>query len=1584
MSSGTVGRILQVGSIVAGFFTGGATWLIRAGVLAAGAVGTYLTKRDGLAQRQEQIQFTVTSNEAPLPIAYGRARLGVKVVDFRVDEDSEDDRRSAYVVAFCVGSENGEGIEGIDNIFFDGRAGIIAPNVTGALSSDGNTKFDEDDNDVLEYSIHLGSDSQTADAELVATFDEWNANGAGRGIAYMAMFLTYDENAWRSGIPQVTAQLQGRKVYDPRSDTWGWSENPALCILDYLTSARVGLGALYAERDGGARSEIDEASFIAAANYCEETVSVPDGLGGSTSQPRFICGGWVDTGRDPASNLRDLLSSCRGRLVYEQGKFRLVINQPAVPTAFELTPDNIIGEWEFFRSGAGQVPNRVAVTYIDSSANFQPNEAIWPEAGQANGFLTNDNGFENTLQLDLPFTNEYYRAQQIGILALREQREDVGCVVSAKESALVLRVGDVVPLTHPTPGYDAQPMRVEAVGINPDGTVRLVLAEHDDGAYSLDPQNTRDTLSGSILPDPFTVEPPADLALLSDSTTALNTQEGQRIPQLLVTWTKSPDPFLDAYRLRYRVEGQADWQTAPPPGKRDTRALITPVTADLTYEVELAAVNTVGRRSVALVDTVVGGTQPGDDVWLGIGLFGLIEETETTHIVGGKPGAGVDTIWAYELLLSQGTKLTPGPAMFAGVDAKITEATDPWEYPLQVPPPGYIRIAMFIPRGVGLETAGPAEFYTLNPNQDRPDKLNALTLKGVHEDGSVDVLVNASSRALSARYASVVGTAPSEPADAAVEAGTVLPLTNGFASFTLPAGTVPRGERIVLKMVGYQNADGTGTDGVTDHSDALVAQWERTKFVAPTLDVTFEDEVGTDGVYRVRLNDPDGQASAIYYRTKEGADPFGAWTLKSGAPSDGVEYEETVPLLELHPSHVQFRVDYTLGGEAGDLVVTSRGFDAGRIPSVLELSPRLDEVARTASAEVTGDFDLAGVKILAQVGSFPSDAAVLAAPTITPASGRNWTATDIGVLVSGLVTGNLVHYKALGIGPGGEQSPTYVTRIAEFRLLQPTLEPGAVSEVGSTGTYEVIVRDAGGQAESLHYRTRTWDGGTPGEWGGWVLKSSSPSDGVAYQESVELQEGHPAQIQFRLSYTLLGQADKIDALSPVFDLGRIPDVVVKAVETANRGVSAVIQGDSDTASAKVAASTSAKPTPTEIRAATAVNGRSISPTAIGDLLTDQPIGTRVYVGAFGYSGADGAGTESSAPQYDELIVGQASNGILSVWLEQETSIIEVTPGPIKLVNIAVYLYWQALSPDVVEIDWSATVDGSPEDSGTIVTGGETSGRELLMASGGFSLYTQGTWEATCTPKDSGDNPGPALTTAGMLVPGKDRIRVKDEDTPNVMVEGEFLAIGEGLTVDSASGQPRGKLSINTLSPIGSVDAANDLVAVYDDSASGHRYATVSQLGGGGGVTDHGALTGLGDDDHPQYAKKAGDTFTGAIVGTTASFSGNVQVNTSDRRLKGGIRPIRLALWKLVRLHGILYRWNELAHEECGCLDHEERVGLLAQDVARVLPQAIHRSPIGGDYLAFYPEMVLPLVVQAVKELAWIVLLLGLGVAASWL
>jgi hypothetical protein len=50
------------------------------------------------------------------------------------------------------------------------------------------------------------------------------------------------------------------------------------------------------------------------------------------------------------------------------------------------------------------------------------------------------------------------------------------------------------------------------------------------------------------------------------------------------------------------------------------------------------------------------------------------------------------------------------------------------------------------------------------------------------------------------------------------------------------------------------------------------------------------------------------------------------------------------------------------------------------------------------------------------------------------------------------------------------------------------------------------------------------------------------------------------------------------------------------------------------------------------------------------------------------------------------------------------------------------------------------------------------------------------------------------------------------------------------------------------------------VIAVDDPVNDKVDITVS--GGGGGVTDHGALTGLGDDDHPQYCLSA--TFSAAF------------------------------------------------------------------------------------------------------------------------
>lgn len=108
---------------------------------------------------------------------------------------------------------------------------------------------------------------------------------------------------------------------------------------------------------------------------------------------------------------------------------------------------------------------------------------------------------------------------------------------------------------------------------------------------------------------------------------------------------------------------------------------------------------------------------------------------------------------------------------------------------------------------------------------------------------------------------------------------------------------------------------------------------------------------------------------------------------------------------------------------------------------------------------------------------------------------------------------------------------------------------------------------------------------------------------------------------------------------------------------------------------------------------------------------------------------------------------------------------------------------------------------------------------------------------------------------------------------------------------------------------------------------------------------------------------------GAIVSeSTISAVGDITGNTSDIRLKTDVRRITDALDKVDLLKGVTYDWNDMA-KEMGLGSHKGRyAGLIAQDVERVLPEAIRQSPADERYLAYQPEQVIALLVEAVKEL----------------
>lgn len=106
---------------------------------------------------------------------------------------------------------------------------------------------------------------------------------------------------------------------------------------------------------------------------------------------------------------------------------------------------------------------------------------------------------------------------------------------------------------------------------------------------------------------------------------------------------------------------------------------------------------------------------------------------------------------------------------------------------------------------------------------------------------------------------------------------------------------------------------------------------------------------------------------------------------------------------------------------------------------------------------------------------------------------------------------------------------------------------------------------------------------------------------------------------------------------------------------------------------------------------------------------------------------------------------------------------------------------------------------------------------------------------------------------------------------------------------------------------------------------------------------------------------AADPGAGAIYAT-----GNITAYYSDDRLKTRLGKIENALDKVDQLNGFYYEANETAQELGYTVKRE--VGVSAQDVQAVLPEIVVPAPIDDKYLTIHYERLVPLLIEAIKEL----------------
>jgi len=370
---------------------------------------------------------------------------------------------------------------------------------------------------VMSLFEHLGTDNQTVDTDLDANSTKWTSAHRGRGMAYVHLKLTFDRELFPQGIQNPLFIFKGRKVYDPRLDstnggsgphrladetTWEFSNNPVLCVLDYMKGIFVG-GRQIAGM-GIDTAHIDFANVIAEANVCDELVTLKSG----GTQIRYTLDGQVDVRKTHRENLDDMLSAMAGNLVFQSGVWR---QYPGTARAAIKSRDinDVLSAVQFrARKSTIEKHNSARGLYPDAASCYQPKD-IPPIIN--NTFIAEDGGQELWLDFDLPFTSNGVRAQRILKIHLQRTRFERQLDLGFSPVALQDQAMDNINFDYPTLGINNDKYRIAdwvlAFQGSENGNIGMViretLIEEDDSIYGWTP-----------VTDEQNVEPPGGLQLI--------------------------------------------------------------------------------------------------------------------------------------------------------------------------------------------------------------------------------------------------------------------------------------------------------------------------------------------------------------------------------------------------------------------------------------------------------------------------------------------------------------------------------------------------------------------------------------------------------------------------------------------------------------------------------------------------------------------------------------------------------------------------------------------------------------------------------------------------------------------------------------------------------------------------------------------------------------------------------------------------------------------------------------------------------------------------------------------------------------
>lgn len=185
------------------------------------------------------------------------------------------------------------------------------------------------------------------------------------------LYVSFNAKSFNN-IPKISCKPKGRIVrvpqnYDPVARTyggtwdgtfkWAWTNNPAWIWFDVLTQPRFGLGRRVTA------DMLDKWELYRIAQRCDQRV--PDGKGGSGTEPRFLFDVYIQSQADAWQVIKDIAAGFNGMTFWGSNMFNVVSDMPVDTSKLQiLTRASVVGKPVY---SSGSEKNRYSSALINFS-----------------------------------------------------------------------------------------------------------------------------------------------------------------------------------------------------------------------------------------------------------------------------------------------------------------------------------------------------------------------------------------------------------------------------------------------------------------------------------------------------------------------------------------------------------------------------------------------------------------------------------------------------------------------------------------------------------------------------------------------------------------------------------------------------------------------------------------------------------------------------------------------------------------------------------------------------------------------------------------------------------------------------------------------------------------------------------------------------------------------------------------------------------------------------------------------------------------------------------------------------------------